>query len=524
MNYFYSKIPILAGIFFIIATASCNTGNSIEIIDLSNIGDIPDRVPETSDNFKETECWYKFTIPKNVHCGILTVPENYHKPEGKKIELAVVRFFSDNKNVQKDPIVYLEGGPGGSGIKTTAMVESIFSKFIGDRDLIVFDQRGTGVSQPALDCETSTSVSGEMDINDTKVCKKNLLKKGISLKEYNSAANAHDVDSLRKALGYKQINLWGISYGTRLALTVMRDYPQGIRSVILDSTVPLEINLYENLGVNASNSFNKLFDQCGSQPKCNTEYPDIMHNMLKAMDELDKTPHKVTIEDGSSVDLTGDMLMNLLFVLMYSADNLPYIPLLVTSIYNQNYIYIDDIMKQVSAQGSGISLGMNLSVNCSEEYAYFNKTDYDNASKNIDHRFYNVFNSDDIGEACKEWDVPAAPKKEITPVKSDIPTMIIAGIFDPITPPEWGKMVADNLTNSQFFTFPNGTHGVSITDCGQAMSLQFFKEPTHNASLKCFNSLQPKSFLYPLVKDTKPLIDFASPESSVNITIPPVFY
>ncbi|MCA9904902.1 MAG: alpha/beta fold hydrolase, partial [Anaerolineae bacterium] len=188
-----------------------------------------------------TDCW--MDLPDglvegdDVDCGLLFVPEDRTDPDSATIELAVAILYASEDDVQPDPIIYLAGGPGGNAVDELEAWVDI--PYIQDRDLILLDQRGTGYSFPSLNCPEIE----ESEDDATQACRDRLVADGVNLQAYNSAENAADVADLRVALGYDEWNLYGISYGTRLAQTIVRDYPQGIRSVILDSAYPLAANL-----------------------------------------------------------------------------------------------------------------------------------------------------------------------------------------------------------------------------------------------------------------------------------------
>ena len=189
--------------------------------------------------FEKTECWFKEPAGHDVECGWVIVPEDHARPEGKTIKLAVARFKSDASQPEPDPVIYLEGGPGGSALKSyTSQFDFLFGPLLEKRDVVLFDQRGTGYSQPALACpeynqavidmlpKDMTAAESETVANKALLaCRDRLVKEGVNLDMYNSAQNAADIEALRQALGYDQVNLYGISYGTRLALTALRDAP-----------------------------------------------------------------------------------------------------------------------------------------------------------------------------------------------------------------------------------------------------------------------------------------------------------
>jgi pimeloyl-ACP methyl ester carboxylesterase len=229
-------------------------------------------------NFTSSSC--DFIVPggRDVTCGYLTVPEDRTQPDGAAVRLHVAVFLSESGNPAPDPVVYLEGGPGGEPLETLIFTfEDYFAPYLTERDVIIFDQRGTGLSEPSLACPELVEASLEYlddvlsDEEEADVylgamtdCRERLLADGVNLAAYNSRENAADLNDLRIALGYDEWNLYGISYGTKLALTTMRDFPEGIRSVVLDSAYPLQTSLIIDVPANMDRAFDTLFAGCAA--------------------------------------------------------------------------------------------------------------------------------------------------------------------------------------------------------------------------------------------------------------------
>jgi pimeloyl-ACP methyl ester carboxylesterase len=243
------------------------------------------QVPE----YETVDC--RFTIPQGteVECGCMAVPEDRSQPDGNQVKIQFAIFKSTSSNPEPDPIVYLAGGPGEHALEAVSLTfDQRFAPLTANRDLIVFDQRGTGYSEPALNCPELIELSYEVLDQDlgneevleleneaTRACYERLIEQNINLSLYNSVESAADLNDLRLALGYEEWNLFGVSYGTRLALTAMRDYPDGIRSVILNSTVPLQADLYSEVPASFDRALNVLFDSCADNPVADNAYPDL---------------------------------------------------------------------------------------------------------------------------------------------------------------------------------------------------------------------------------------------------------
>lgn len=270
--------------------------------------------------FEEDDCPFYVPLEFPVECGYLHVPENRQDPDSPMIQLAVAIIRGDNP--APEPIIYLEGGPGGSAL--TGFFYWLESPFTPDYDVILFDQRGIGYSTPRLECPITSEDTTYLE--DAEICRELLEAEGIDLAMYTSANSAADLEDLRIALGYDQINVFGVSYGTRLALTYMRDFPGAIRSVILDSAYPPQVDGYEEQPINAINAFRALFNGCKVDSACNTAFPDLEKVFYQLVDSANQDP---LVNEDEELEWTGDDLVNVLFDSMYDTELIPYLPALI---------------------------------------------------------------------------------------------------------------------------------------------------------------------------------------------------
>jgi pimeloyl-ACP methyl ester carboxylesterase len=235
------------------------------------------------------------------------------------------------------------------------MYGRIVKPFIANRDFIVFDQRGTSYSNPSMECMEISNLTYEtlnrnnsmedtasMSLSAISECKERLVSEDVDLSAYNSAENAADLASLRQSLGYDEWNLFGISYGTKLALTTMRDYPNGIRSVILDSAYPLQVDLYTSLLPNIDRALNLLFKECIEDKICDRDYPALESSFYAVAQRLDKYPASISTthpDSGKRIKavLNGPLFVNLIFESLYQTDTIPAIPMIINNTEAGNY-------------------------------------------------------------------------------------------------------------------------------------------------------------------------------------------
>jgi pimeloyl-ACP methyl ester carboxylesterase len=441
-----------------------------------------------------------------VYCGYLVVPENRAVPNGRLIQLHVAVFQSVLEGPEPDPVVHLAGGPGSSSLDVSGyMLNQGLDQILERRNFILFDQRGTGYSSPRLDCPErdaltpallSEGLSGQDSlpaiVDAFQRCHDRLVAEGNDLSAYNSAASAADLNDLRIALGYQQLNLYGVSYGTRLALTMMRDYPQAIRSVVLDSTYPLEVNLYTALAPDAGRAFNVLFDDCAADPACNAAYPNLRAVFYNLVDQLNASPVTVPLSvDGSNipVSLTGNLLIDVLFVGLYNPTVAANMPKMIYQVQRGEYAILRDrLLLYFDTSGA---LGMGTSVQCAEEIPFNSGDEAYTAAQGVQPEIAAFFpqSVQYLFAVCRDWNEITPDPRENQPVTSDIPTLILAGEFDPITPPAWGQMTAGHLSNSYFFEFPGNGHWVTRSSrCALSIALAFWDNPSVPPDASCLAS------------------------------------
>ena len=451
----------------------------------------------------------RFDVPNRVQieCMTLRVPENRSDPDSNNITLSLAILRHPDNNPEPDPIIFLQGGPGGVTLDNLYLTfENRFEPlFATNRDIIVFDQRGIGNSRPSLDCATfrreetnlldftlnNQRVSQlEIDsyLSDLLISCGELLTSLHDLNGYNTRENAADIEAIRRALGYEQVNLWGISYGTKLALTAMRDYPESFRRVVLDSVYPLEANLYTELPINFDRALRVLFENCHADMACRQTYPDLETVLFSAVDDLNRypirfdAPNPYNNEVFEDIVFNGDVLLRTVFQLLYATDILPRLPQLIYEAHDRDTTLWSVLLGWIIAQRGSVAIGMNYAVQCHEEVAFIERGDIISAWANYPQfeSYSQTFdNAHRLDVICDAFNVEQATLQENQPVLSDVPTLILSGEYDPVTPPRWAKQVRDNLSNSLYIELPHSGHGASgSVGCGQSLIIDFFS--THD--------------------------------------------
>jgi pimeloyl-ACP methyl ester carboxylesterase len=443
---------------------------------------VPDRA-----SYKEGACPFDLAGEEGITCGYLTVPAERDRPDSPLIEIPVLILHSWSDNPQPDPIVYFEGGPGGSGLLTWDTWLEFPLR--AERDIILFDQRGTGYSSPSLNCiEIDAGELSEAD--GAKACYDRLMAEGINLAAYNSAASAADANDLRLALGYTEWNLIGISYGTRLALTVMRDFPTGVRSVVLDSVYPPNVNAYIQEPHDAVGAIQAMLAGCAADPACNDAYPDLPARFHELLANLEESP--VELDDGTTLD--GASLVNFLFNALYETSIIPRLPFVIDQAYYENYDPWLELDAELTddAGWSGLyqdeddavdvsdSEGVYYSVECYEEMPFNSFEEALAATTAYPSPLAEILQAslEEEYEICALWDVGQAAPLETEAVHSDLPTLILAGEYDPVTPPYWGRLAGETLPNHYYFEAPRAGHDIMDTgDCPVEIIAAFITAP-----------------------------------------------
>ena len=466
-----------------------------------------------ADSFRYAACPFKpgagIIEGKEVRCGYLTVLEDRSHPGGSTIRLAIAIFKALHPNPASDPVVFLQGGPGGGilndlGTKNTS--ENLDSMTMG-HDLILLDQRGTGYSKPLLDCPEFTNYQliaeynnaspdqADSDMKAAQACHARLTNSGVNLQTYTTIADATDVHDLIHALHYKQVNLYGVSYGTRLALTVMRLFPSDIRSVVLDSAVPTQINLFDTTPSVTQHAFDVLFHGCAASRVCNSMYPRLENLFYQTVTDLNNNPVIFSDPQHGSAQLNGDLLSNVVYQAMYVTQLIPMLPAAIVQISEGNYSfltrYIDYLMDP------GISDGMYFSVECGEDMAFTTLQKLDMSVNVLRPEIRQTILTSLQSEfaICQVWGQSPVPAVQKQPVTSSVPTLILSGEYDPITPPSNGQLLEKTLSKSFFFLFPGTGHGVFDTgSCPDSMVSAFLQSPTEKPTAACILKMHEPDF------------------------------
>jgi len=453
--------------------------------------------------FEPAPCPYEAgRVPpgERVDCGYLVVPEDRAADSPRTLRLAVAILRSPSPSPAPDPIVYLSGGPGDAALDTLEYWLDEAGPLRTARDIILFDQRGTGYSQPSLACPEFEALAPvvlgdvlsvnewlSLEVEGAQACRDRLLAEGVNLAAYDTAASAADLKDLRVSLGLLEWNLFAHSYGTRLALTLMRDYPAGLRSAVLNAAQPLQAGWFEEAAANTDRAFNQLFSGCAQDPACARAFPDLPRRFFDAVDRLNTSPLILTLPGAGQQLVSGRDLIGGGFSALYESDLIPYLPLAVAQIHAGNRAVVEGFATALGNENVIGRSGVWYSVMCRDE-APFNDRDRLAASLAAYPRYADVVRLDATLPVCDVWGAGQRPALETEPVRSAVPALVLAGQYDPIHPPAWSQLVASTLTNSFYYELANTGHDGVFFGCGQDLAAAFIQQPGVAPNLPCAQS------------------------------------
>ena len=463
--------------------------------------------PFTQPEFVEADCPMWFDRPRGVHvdCGYLSVLEDRAKPDGNVIRLAVARLRGSTPSPHPDPVIYLAGGPGASALE---QIERFIddARFIWEeRDLILLDQRGVGHSEPRLECPAYLRERAELrnlglnpdedpqrTVDALLACKRTLSEQGIDVSAYTAVAVAADVVDLVAAMGYEAYNLYGISFGTMLALTVMRNFPDNLRGVILDGVLPPQVNLTETTYANAASALEALFRYCEADRECAQRYPDLEQDLWQMVDRYAEHPTTTSnfdpyVSESSDEEVDGHFMLWQVVGSLRSDSWIPYLPFLLHRIAGGDRDVVSAFIvphgrirrRPIDNTAAWVSLL------CHSEGRFTDRSGV-LADRAAHPRMVDPKTRDLVPVLCAVWHAPTVEPADRTPGASDIPTLLLSGEFDPTTPPRWADLAAETLSRSHSFVVPMAGHGVGVdTPCGRKLVEAFLDTPSHDPSPAC---------------------------------------
>lgn len=476
--------------------------------------------------------------PGDFDCFLLEVPENREDPGSRFIELHVVRLnarwgkeeFEDKTEEtglapgkRDDPVIYLTGGPG---VKVSYYVEKLRTHGILDhRDMYILEQRGIGFSddfcplygqrRPALDDVETFEESLDAGNQRARLCAENAHAAGVDLTAYNTIENARDVRALRRALRLDQWNVWGISYGSILGQAYVKEDPKGILAVALDAIMPLDVRDSDEFWRIIKwyvRDLDKMQAICDAQAHCAERYPDMLGRLRSAVESVVDDPIVVPVFDterypAGEARFFQDLVAMLPFVFLYEQKEYPALPALI-------YAWADAVERRdatvfqalaESFGGGGFfnsSQGMSNAIHCADggRAAQMRANMRDTEEFPVLGAAIGTEESNRRGlTLCEELGMPTRPAEQYAAVDTDLPSLIIEGDMDPITPPPNAHAIMPGFRNGTYVEFPYAGHGPSRSvKCGGAMLNAFYDDPEAEPDLSCVDTMEAPEFVVPI--------------------------
>jgi pimeloyl-ACP methyl ester carboxylesterase len=460
-------------------------------------------------------CWFPVSTGRENQCGVLRVPARWTVDRSRMLHLRFVVFRGAARSVN-DPLVYLAGGPGDPAQIDAPSIAHWWdwidrAKWLGKRDLVVFDYRGAGLSEPNMSCpelaEAAYRVFSDASSKESAReawstaagrCRDRLQASGIDLASYRTETIAEDLHSLLQLLGYPAWNFLAVSYGTRVALAFIDRWPEGTRAVILDSVYPPDSNAYVESGRAAADAFAALFKECAEDRTCHKAFPALAETFGTILRRAATTP--VTIDagapEGPQLHLDAAELIDLLLHAFYDWRDIAELPALIAALGDGNAQPLRPLGLRMldTYTSTRISHGLFFSVECQDEFPFNARDDIERAAAALP--LYSEFILSNLPLAvCPFWPAgePAAAHRPSHP--SGIPILMLSGELDGITPPNWAKLAAKGLPSATRVQFRGVGHGVlEAHDCAGLVVERFLDNPARPPFDDCLLAMGPPPF------------------------------
>jgi pimeloyl-ACP methyl ester carboxylesterase len=434
-------------------------------------------------------------------CGSLAVPENRADPQGRKITLKLAVLRSGAQVASPDMLAFLAGGPGQAATDYAGQVAAMLEPLRAHRDILLLDQRGVGGSN-ALDCKSDDKGEADEDIGfnadklraDAAACLKQ-VEAHADPRWYTTTDAVQDLDEVRRALGVPQFDLVGVSYGTRVAQQYVMRHPDAVRSVVLDSTVPNSVALGEDFAQNLDDALKAQFARCAADAACKQRFGSPYQTLVQLRDALRANPHPVSFRDPQSYQavqrvLDEDSLVSVVRMFAYTPATVALLPLSIDAAAHGDVGPLLGQAKLLTVDMADLSgNGMAYSVICSEDADLLAARPQDADTLLGTHMI------DAYKAICAAWPKGARPADFHQPLKTGIPVLLLAGQYDPVTPPRYADEVAKSLANARVLLFKGQGHSVLSAGCGPQLVKDFVEKPDPKAlDASCLDRLQQQPF------------------------------
>jgi pimeloyl-ACP methyl ester carboxylesterase len=427
-----------------------------------------------------------------LRCLKLPVPLDPAKP-GQTLQLHVTIAPALREGARRDPLFVLAGGPGEAGSEVLPLLSTAFRRVRATRDIVFIDQRGTGLSGK-LECDAGADEDNSLSDDQVDAAMRRCIAASRApFAAYTTANAARDIEQVRRALGYGRINLWGGSYGTRLAQVYARAYPDNVRSLVLDAVAAPD-QVIPAGGRDSQAALDRLFAQCDKDAACRKAYPKLRAEFDGLVARLDGGGLKLSLPDprtAQQVDLTmtSARLLGTVHGMLYAPADARRLPFLVHSAAQgrwQPFVARRNLVADFNAEGSPATL-LHLAVVCAEDMPRYTPALAASDSAPLTRAI-----TERLPGLCRAMNVPAVAPAPLTRIAA--PALLLSGALDPVTPPHRAESAARTMDHAQLLTAPNAGHGVSQLGCAPRLLRAFLDRPDQKLDGACLNEIPAPTF------------------------------
>jgi len=415
-----------------------------------------------------------------ARCGTMLRPENPDDPGSPDITLRIAVVPALNLNPENDPIVPIAGGPGQGSVEFYAAYRGAFEPLRRNRDILLVDQRGTGESS-RMDCPIDDDVilfESEFSLEDTLQFISDCLDDlPHDPRYFTTSVAVTDLEAVRVALGYAKLNLYGVSYGTRVAQHFARRYPDSTRTVVIDGVVPPQVSLGPEIATESQKAVDNILARCVEDPACNERFPEIEASFARIVAELRVAPVDIVVPNPNTgrmeaLSFGEAQLAGAVRLLAYNPATIALLPLFIHEAAEGNWVPLGAQFMMTALQMSdALALGMHNAVMCTEDMPFLDRTTIDYTG--IETSYMGSFQLETLEAMCEIW--PAGPIDDEfkVPLATDLPVLLLSGDADPITPPRYAKLAAVDMTNFLPLEGRHQGHGQIAVGCTSRLIADF---------------------------------------------------
>jgi pimeloyl-ACP methyl ester carboxylesterase len=468
------------------------------------LGDIPGACAQAAPTLTLSSCELVHPLRLTVvaaECGVLSVAENPADPHSRRIGLHVARVPAISRRKLADPLFVLAGGPGQAASAFYATVAGAFARINRDRDIVLIDQRGTGGSN-LLDCPEDEAAlyraSDAQILESTRACLSTLSARA-SVAYYTTSIAVQDLEQVRRALGYARIDLYGVSYGTRVAQHYIRRFPEAVRAVILDGVLPPTLAIGPAAALDAENALRAILTRCLEDPPCQAHFADPPADYLAVRAALARGAVHVRLPDPTGgeprqLDFGPDQLAMVLRLASYSSDYSALLPLMLHAAQaSADYTQLAAQFLLIQRSFEDVATGMNNSVVCAEDVPFYDTHAIDRAA--LAATFMGTSQIDGLRSVCGVWPRGPMDADFHAPLKSTVPALLLSGSADPVTPPAYAQQAAAGFTHARQLVLAGFAHGQLTAPCMGRVLARFLEAPDPAAlDVSCTARARPLPF------------------------------